>query len=150
MNTKIKKLLIVLLVSTMLNLGAVSAYALYNPDSFYNNISWTWYYNAPYTNSYNCLGYATGSMTWEWPWGGNPTSSAVDSYLASLGYSTSGQWAYIISYGSTSAIKHFSKVTGEVWCRAKWGGLERFDHGSWNPYYAASVYGPKVQQYYLN
>jgi hypothetical protein len=140
---------IVILTICLLGMAMIAMYALYYPDSFYDNISWTWYYSAPYTSSYNCLGYATGSMTWEWPWGYyNPTTSQVNSYLAGKGYSTSGSWPRIISYGSYYSITHFSKVTGTSWCRAKWGGLERFNHGSWDPYYASSIYGPKVKQYY--
>lgn len=126
--------------------------ALYYPDSFYDSISWTWYYSAPYTTSYNCLGYATGSMTWEWPssWGSGATQAQVDSYLAGLGYNTNHDWyPQIVSYGSSSNyITHFSKVTGDVWVRAKWGSLERFNHGNWNPYYADSLYGLQRRIYY--
>lgn len=53
---------------------------MYYPDSFYDSISWTWYYSAPYTTSYNCLGYATGSMTWECPssWGSGAAQAQVE------------------------------------------------------------------------
>lgn len=147
----IKKITVMILVVCTLLLSALGVYALYYPNSFYDSISWTWEYSDTYTSSYNCLGYATGSMTWEWPWGSsNPTSSQVNSYLGSKGYSTSGSWAYILSYGSSSGITHFSKVTGDSWCRAKWGSLERFNHGSWSPYYSSSTYGPLVQVYYMN
>ena len=44
---------------------ATTAFALYYPKSFYDKISWTYEYSAPYTQNYNCLGYATGSMKWE-------------------------------------------------------------------------------------
>ncbi len=48
-----------------------AAFALVNPNSFYDSISWTWSYSDVATTSYNCLGYATGSMTWEWAWDSN-------------------------------------------------------------------------------
>lgn len=78
----------------------------------------------------------------------NPSSSQVDTYLSGKGYSKSGNWAQIVSYGWSSNITHFSKVTGTEWSRAKWGSLERFNHNSWDPYYHNSVYGPQVQIYY--
>ena len=146
---RLKNAALGVLVLVFVVIGALSVYGLYHPDSWYDERSWTWYYSAPYTWSYNCLGYATGSMTWEWPWSGLPTNSQVDSYLATKGYKTTGTWAYIISYydGYSSYICHFSKVTGTVWCRAKWGSLERFNHGSWNPY-TTVAYGPKAKEYY--
>lgn len=145
---RLKNVVLGVLIVVFVVIGAISVYGLVYPDSWYNERCWTWYYSAPATPSYNCLGYATGSMTWEWPWGAsNPTSSQVDTYLATLGYKTTGTWAYIISYGSSSAIKHFSKVTGTEWCRAKWGQLERFNHGNWDPY-VSWFYGPKVKLYY--
>jgi hypothetical protein len=144
-----RKILYAVLITVLVAILSISAFGLVYPDSFYNSISWTWYYNSPATSSYNCLGYATGSMTWEWPWGTvNPTLSQVTAYLGPKGYKTTGTWAYILAYGSSSSIAHFSKVTGTSWCRAKWGQLELFDHGSWDPYYATSVYGPLVQRYY--
>jgi len=138
-------------IALTLVLFTTTTFALYHPDSWYNARCWTWVYSAPYTNSYNCLGYATGSMVWEWPWTGyNPTKSQVTTYLAGKGYSATGSSirAEIIAYGTTSAITHFSKVTGTAWCRAKWGGLERFNHNSWDPY-TALLYGPQVQIYYM-
>lgn len=130
-------------------LSSVTVFALVHPDSFYDEISWTWSYSAEATQAYNCLGYATGSMTWEWPWGSKcPTSKAVDEYLSEKGYATSGRWPQIISYGWTDDVRHFSKVTGSEWCRAKWGGLERFNHHSFDPYYHNSGYGPQLQIYY--
>lgn len=147
--SKLKKTIQISLVLLLLVVSSIGIYALVKPDSFYDSISWTWYYSAPATTSYNCLGYATGSMTWEWPWGSsNPTYTQVDSYLSSRGYSSSGSVESIIAYGSLYGITHFSKVTGTSWCRAKWGSLERFNHGSWDPYYHSSVYGPKVRTYY--
>ena len=126
-----------------------TVFALTKPDSFYNGISWTWQYSAKATSSYNCLGYATGSMTWEWPWGSsNPTSSQVTTYLKKKGYTKSDKYPHIISYGtSSSKITHFSKVTGTEWCRAKWGSLERFNHHSYDPYYHNSIYGKKIAIY---
>lgn len=149
MKSRVRKIALLVLSLTTFLLSSVTAFALVMPDSFYDGISWTWSYSAEATDSYNCLGYATGSMTWEWPWGySNPSGSQVTSYLSDKGYSTSGNWAQIVSYGSSSSITHFSKVTGTEWCRAKWGSLERFNHNSWDPYYHDSVYGPQVQIYY--
>ena len=145
-----KKIMISLMLVVSIAILSISAFALVKPDSFYNSISWTWHYAGPDTPSYNCLGFATGAMYWEWPWGGNnPTLSQVSSYLSGKGYRTTGTWAYILAYGpSTSQITHFSKVTGDTWCRAKWGQLELFNHGSWDPYYASSSYGSLRQRYY--
>jgi len=145
-----KKIMISLMLVVLIVTLSVSAFALVYPDSFYNSISWTWYYAGPATPSYNSLGYATGSMGWEWPWGSSdPSLDQANSHLTSKGYSTTGTWAYILAYGpSNSQITHFSKVTGEVWCRAKWGSLELFNHGSWDPYYASSCYGSLRQRYY--
>lgn len=144
-----KKIVCILLGIVTVSLSSVTAFALTQPDSFYDSIAWTWEYSGPATSSYNCLGYATGSMTWEWAWGAsNPSSSKVTTYLKNKGYSTSGNWAQIVSYGTSSAVTHFSKVTGTSWCRAKWGSLERFNHASWDPYYSNSVYGSKVKVYY--
>jgi hypothetical protein len=144
-----KKIIVLLLVVVMVSLLSASLYALVKPNSFYDAISWTWTYNASATTSYNCLGYATGSMTWEWAWGSsNPTVSQVNTYLAGKGYSTSGSSAYILAYGPSTNVTHFSKVTASSTCRAKWGSLERFDHGSWSPYYSSSVYGSLKQKYY--
>lgn len=148
MKEKIKIIIMLLLCVLTVSLSSATVYALCHEDSYYDAISWTWEYSAPATRDYNCLGYATGSMTWEWPWSGKPTDSEVTAYLEDKGYSTSGKWAYIISYGSSSEIKHFSKVTGTSWCRAKWGRLERFNHGSWDPYVHEGVYGPQVTIYY--
>lgn len=147
---KLRKSLSLLICLAAIMTVGITANALYYPDSFYDDISWTWYYSATYTNSYNCLGYATGSMTWEWPsaWGSVATQSEVDSYMSGLGYSTTSGETKIISYGpGSNDIAHFSKVTGTSWCRAKWGGLERFNHNSYDPYYSSSIYGSK-QRYY--
>lgn len=144
---KTKKLITVgvVVLGVLMCLGqSVKAYTLINPESYYNNISWTWYYSDSATNSYNCLGYATGSKTWEWPskWGSAATKAQVDSYLATLGYKPYQYDPFILAYGpSANKITHFSKVTGLEWCRAKWGGLELFNHGSHDPYYHSSSYG---------
>ncbi len=127
--------------------------ALYNPTSYYDAISWIYTYDATYTPSYNCLGWATGSMTWEWPslWGSAATKSQVDAYLISKGYysvSSTSTVKKIIAYGSsTSSIVHFAKVnSGAV--SAKWGQLERFTHGiSINPYISTGVYGSSRAYY---
>lgn len=70
MNTKKILIITILFLSTLL-FTSTTVNALTYDDSFYDSISWTWSYSAPATTSYNCLGYATGSMTWEWPsnWG---------------------------------------------------------------------------------
>ena len=144
---KTKNLIIISLVVLvmLLCLGqAVNAYTLVEPESFYDSVSWTWYYSDAATRSYNCLGYATGSKTWEWPssWGRAATKDQVDSYLATLGYKEYPYDAFILAYGpSQNQITHFSKVTGLEWCRAKWGSLELFNHGSYDPYYHDSSYG---------
>lgn len=141
---------IAVLCSLVLMILAVgnTAFALVNPKSFYNSISWTWEYSAPASTKYNCLGYATGSMTWEWPWSKEPTSEQVTKYLKKKGYIASSKYPEIISYGpSKNKITHFSKVTGKEWCRAKWGSLERFNHHSYNPYHEKSLYGKKIQIY---
>lgn len=146
-----KKNIITMITAVVIVISStITASALTMPDSFYDGISWTWYYSDVATTDYNCLGFATGSMVWEWPWGAdNPTDSQVTSYLSGKGYKTSGKWPQILSYGSSSSnIVHFSKVTGEVWCRAKWGSLEKFNHGSYDPYYHNSVYGSLVRKYY--
>lgn len=121
--------------------------ALYYPTSYYDAISWIYTYDATYTTSYNCLGWATGSMVWEWPslWGSGAPKYMVDTYLATKGYSSTlstNLSKRIIAYGpSSNSITHFSKVSsGQV--SAKWGSLERFKHGiSMDPYYASSDYG---------
>jgi hypothetical protein len=148
-----KKIFILVTVIILLIAMSSTAFALYYPDSFYDAISWIYSYSATYTTSYNCLGYATGSMTWEWPsvWGSVATQAEVDSYLDGLGYdpTTSHTAAWIISYGpSSNNITHFSKVTGTSWCRAKWGSLERFNHGDHSPYYSDSDYGLLRRMYY--
>lgn len=152
-----KKFLGLVMTLTILSMVSISVCALMYSDSFYNSISWTWEYNAPATDSYNCLGYATGSMDYEWPWGAsNPTSAQVDSYFndgiwynyTSHPYGSPYQ-PKIISYGSSSSIKHFSKVPvgASGYCIAKWGPAERFKHYSWSPYYSSSVYGSAVRIY---
>lgn len=148
--TTIKKAIVLLLVPLFLLIFCKSASALVMPDSFYDSISWTWYYSDVATTSYNCLGFATGSNTWEWPssWGSGATESQVDSYLATLGYSPYIYDPFILSYGpNNNYITHFSKVTGLEWCRAKWGQLEKFNHGSHDPYYHTSSYGALQRKY---
>lgn len=87
---------------------ATTAFALYYPKAYYDKISWNYEYSGPYTNSYNCLGYATGSMKWEWPWRqSNPTNAQVTAYLKEKGYYVSDKYPHIISYGTSSNITHF-------------------------------------------
>ncbi|MFA5604053.1 MAG: hypothetical protein WDA12_04335 [Bacilli bacterium] len=130
--------------------------ALYYPDSYYDAVSWIYQYQAPYTWSYNCLGWATGSMTFEWPsnWGNGGTKQQVDSYMIFKGYKVSNlspslKSTRIISYGpSVNNITHFSKVTPTA-VTAKWGSLERFTHFiSIDPYYANSDYGLSRGNYF--
>jgi len=132
--------------------GASSSFAqLCKPASDYDAVSWTWSYLGPCSTTYNCLSYALGITTsWTWPWGGsNPTGSQVTTYLRTKGYYSSGYNAKIISYGpSTSSITHFSKITSTSTCAAKWGSANLLGHGSWDPYYATSVYGSKRSVYY--
>jgi hypothetical protein len=151
---KIKKLIIIGFIALGISVFfAKNSYALVYPDSFYDNISWTWYYADAATSLYNCLGYATGNRTWEWPssWGSTATKAQVDSYLSTLGYRPSAYDPFILAYGSSqNSITHFSKVTGLQWCRAKWGSLELFNHGSHDPYYSSSSYGDLQIKYTAN
>lgn len=151
---KTKRIIVIaIMVLSILLLASQAVSALTLPDSEYDKISWTWQYSAPATSSYNCLGYATGSMTWEWPssWGDGATKAQVDSYMASLGYRDYIYDAFILAYGpDVNYITHFSKVTGTNWCRAKWGHLERFNHASYDPYYHTSLYGALQIKYTAN
>lgn len=124
--------------------------ALLRETSYYDAISWVYTYQAPYTNSYNCLGWATGSMTFEWPiiWGEGATQTQVVNYLKAKGYYVGTAPAVlttstrILAYGpSSNKITHFAKVSNKN-VTAKWGGLERFSHGQHaDPYYSTSDYG---------
>ncbi len=149
-NEKIRRILLrigaVLSLLLMIVAVRVTALALSRPKDYYDSISWTYDYSGPSTSSYNCLGYATGSMTWEWPWKNEYVGiSQVKRYLDGKGYTQSDKYPVIIVYGkSKSDIKHFSKVTDKDWCRAKWGALERFNHHSYDPYYSNSIYGKKI------
>ncbi len=163
-NMNTKKRVLVSIVALVMMLSAITSFALVYPTQFYSNRSWTYTYDGPSTNNYNCLAYALGiTTTWVWPWTGNPTDSQVTSYLTSLGYKkfSYGQpyQAKIISYGTTSSIGHFSKSSSTLGgsCITKWGGLERFKHDSWNPYNTGSdqwssagnpFYGYAVSYYY--
>lgn len=155
-----KKNVFGVMLFTILSIAiASSAYALYYPTKFYTNRSWTYIYNGPLSTNYNCLGYATGSMYWEWPWSGNPTKSQVASYLKTKYGYKNYSWGTplkpsIISYGTSGAIMHFSKIPNADLgdCYAKWGSLERFKHQSWNPYNVGSdswgsFYGKAVETY---
>lgn len=148
------------LATLILTLAAIAtiaspASALVYPTSYYDNIAWTWEYNAPNTTTYNCLAYALGyTDRWVWAWGANnPTSSEVDSYM-SYWYGYQNAWwgtpymPQIISYGSSSAVVHFSKAFSGNYSIAKWGSLERMKSYSWNPYNAGGGYGPPVKIYY--
>ncbi|MDK7192428.1 MULTISPECIES: DUF7689 domain-containing protein [Gardnerella] len=130
------------------------AYTLSQPKSFYDSISWTWFYSDKATPAYNCLGFATGSMTYEWPsdFGDDAATKAqLDNYLAKKGYRPYKYDPFILAYGhSPDKIVHFAKVTGLKWCRAKWGQLELFNHGSHDPYYPNSVYGSLQHKYTAN
>lgn len=119
------------------------------PASDYDELSWTWSYAGPCTNSYNCLGYAIGTMVWEWPWDAScATDRQVRTFLATKGFYSYGYNAKIVTYGSsTDCIKHFAKVTGSSTVRAKCGGANLLDHGSWDPYYPDSDYGEKQDVY---
>lgn len=145
--------LFAVVLSTISLSSVVYAYTLTEPESFYNGISWTWFYSDEARSSYNCLGFATGSMTWEWPnsWGEGATKSQLDSYLAKKGYRPYEYDPFILAYGpSSNKIVHFSKVTGLEWCRSKWGSLELFNHGSHDPYYHSSPYGALQYKYTAN
>ena len=126
------------------------------PKTTYDSIVKTannYSYLAAATSNYNCLAYALGNTSsWVWPWGGSePTSSQVDTYLSGKGYTTtntgSSNDTKIISYGTTSAIKHFGKPSDNNFVNSKWGHLERLQSLNWNPY--SSVYGERVKDYKL-
>lgn len=148
-------------------LTSIVAYAAHITPAVANNMSWSWEYYDTSGNgdeSYNCLGYATGSYTWEWPWPivqTNVYSSDVNQYLnTKYGYSnvdfsnknvvSNSKWK-IVSYGpGYNQIAHFSKVTplNPDYCIAKWGRGERFYHYSLDPYYSSSSYGDARVIYY--
>lgn len=149
-----KKAILCILSVCIISCSALAVKALYYSASYYNAIAYNYTYNAPYTNSYNCLAYALGNTTsWIWPWGSsNPTNSQVNGYLYTSGYIiiSNGQpyQPKIISYGTTSGITHFSKGNGSG-CIAKWGRLERFSHTNWGPYKTTGAYGAIVTKYRL-
>ncbi|MGE5342627.1 MAG: hypothetical protein ACM3SY_14225 [Candidatus Omnitrophota bacterium] len=142
-------LLGILALLLFFNVSGLNAQLCVN-QSVYNSCSWTWSYAGPCSSQYNCLSYALGiTSSWIWPWGGCPTSSQVDTYLATQGYYTTGDFPKIISYGSSSScIVHFGKVTSSTTITAKWGSLNLLNHGSWNPYYSGSCYGSMQSVYY--
>lgn len=123
--------------------------ALYYDKSYYDAISFIYSYEAPNTYDYNCLGWATGSMTWEWPsqWGEGTSVQIISLYLNTKNYSLSSAkpnfgFTKLLAYGpSSNKITHFAKVaSGKV--TAKWGALERFSHSTtFSPYYENSNYG---------
>lgn len=160
-HNKRKSSVLVLLIIIGIVSFSLSSSALVKPIEYYNNISWTWSYDAPAGNNYNCLGYATGKMRWEWQssWGNAATNYQVDSYLGVRDLITKKCWyplngqpykIDIIAYGKPNKIVHFSKYTSTNKCTAKWGSLERFKHNSLDPYYANSVYGKAVRYYYCD
>lgn len=122
-----------------------NAFALSYPDLFYQNraSSYTYYNSA--TKSYNCLGHATGSFVWEWPWGSSlPTNDQATVYLQTKGHSAASTVGSapvngIISYGTIYGITHFARVTGFASVSAKWGNLELFEHNSRSPYPAVNA-----------
>jgi len=139
---------------------ATTAFALVAPTEFYDHRSWTYTYDGPADPDYNCLAYALGLSEWECPWGENlPSDSSVTYWIETFhGYEKilDGQpiQPRIISYGTTDAIWHFSKSNQSLGCscKAKWGALELFLHGSCNPYNVesdqwGSYYGYKVSSY---
>lgn len=137
---------------------SMAAVAMYYPNSFYDARAKTWTYEGPVDTSYNCLGYATGSMTFEWPWRGNATTADVNNYLEkyyNLTEYTSGPYAVKIhAYGTTDNVVHFAKSDGRD-IIAKWGQLELISSETWDPYYSApgnetDYYGPLVASYRMN
>jgi len=147
-----RRLVLVLsMVCVLLAVGVQAQAQLCADESFYDARSWTWSYKGPCSTQYNCLAYALGiTNQWVWPWGySNPTSSQVESYLEGEDYGTTGSPAKIISYGSSSAVVHFGRVTGSTTTAAKWGSMNLLDHGSWSPYYSnPNSYGGLVDIYY--
>jgi len=106
--------------------------------------------------SYNCLAYVVNNYgSWVWPWGtSNPTGAQADTFIANAG------WPYaqpmnslnvalyrVISYGTSSNIKHFALIDGD-YTNAKWGQLERLQHYGWNPYTNSGFqYGEAYHKY---
>lgn len=133
--TKKKGLIILTCLVTVLLLS-ISAFALYMPDLFYSNRCSTYSYLGPVNPNYNCLAYAMGYSSWEWPWGAsNPQPYLVDSYMVMHGKrKVTVATGNIISYGSSSQITHFSKAVAFQTVEAKWGELELFTHYLRSPY----------------
>lgn len=156
MNIK-KSVLLLKTVCLVLIFSTITSSALTYSKQFYDNRSWTYTYDAPASANYNCLAHALGiTYTWIWPWNNsNPTDSQVTTYLNSQSYvkwTGQGTGPRIISYGTTSTVVHFSRASGGG-CISKWGALERFSHGSGNPYNTGwdmwgSYYGNLVSYYY--
>lgn len=153
-----KKLITAALVFTAVVGGSTSAFALSQPTSVYDSIvkvKGNYSELAGATSRYNCLAYALGNTTsWVWPWGSsNPSSSQVDSYMSSRGYtgaaySSSKTGMSIVSYGTSSSnITHFSKISSSSSSDAKWGSLERLRSNGWDPYKPAGPYGYAVRMY---
>lgn len=120
-----------------------------------NAISWTWTYNAPGTDTYNCLAYALGyTNSWIWPlsWGNSPSLTTVTAWMngwpGKTYNSTKQSTSKIVVYGRNSAVTHFSKITGSSTCCAKWGRAERFNHGSLGPYYNTTASYGAIYGYY--
>lgn len=151
----------VLLIIVFMFGGALSAYAMEEPDSFYDAIAYSWEYEGPATTTYNCLAYALGSTsTWYWPWGSsNPTSDQVDSLMDTAGYDSyfygSPFNPEIISYVADGnytgtdddEVVHFGKAFTGGTLISKWGSLELIESNSWNPFKTSGAYGPARKIY---
>lgn len=115
-----------------------------------NNISYDYEFYSVGSRDQNCLAFALDyGNSWVWPWGGsNPTVSEAKTYSNSIGYSvysasSSISYPYIVAYAKNGRVTHFARVntTGNTY--AKWGSLEIFKHGSYDPY-TNNVYGSAV------
>lgn len=155
---KHKKILsLVLVILCLLVVTSICAFALTpsltSSTTLRNSIASNWTYKEKGYYENNCLAWSLGNTTqWIWPWGSfNPSVSGVNTYLSSLGYSSTSLVAYkdIYAYGTTSSVTHFAKglqIPSVYPISAKWGHYEAFYHSSINPYYTSS-YGSLVAVY---
>lgn len=159
---KKKKFLVNLLLALVLVFGgATSALAMYYPDSFYDAIAYSWEYEGPVDDDYNCLAYAIGNTSsWVWPWGANnPNSDQVDAAMSSWGYDAyfygSPFAPDVISYVDDAnytgtdddEVVHFAKAFSDGTIISKWGQLELIKSDSWSPFKTSGGYGPARKVY---
>jgi hypothetical protein len=150
----LRKLLIISGLCFSVFAGSVSAAAITQAQTSYDDVAYNYTVIGPATRTYNCLAYALGITSyWVWPWNSETaTQSQVDTYLSQMGYSGSPfGYVYsipgIISYGpGPNSINHFARATAAYVAKAKWGEAELMQT-SWDPYKPTGPYGP-AQRYY--